>query len=340
MAPIAIPNVFAGNSPDAISKLDTDFSTIQSYINSREVTLGLLANRPAAGNAGAWFLATDTNGGTLYVDNGAVWTQAAVGVNATRSGEYTTHNLVGANNTATPNTKYDLTSADLVQLRNPTDGTIIVKTAVGLLTCDLTVAQAVNGRDTAGALATGAFVHFYYIVKADGTGLGTLGSATAPPTGPALPTGYTHWAYAAAVQNAAGPALVKTNVLGGTMYYQARVLVLNGGASVVEAAVSLTTAIPPNALAYQVSGRIFGTSTAAGNLNVTGDLRFITGLIAQQHSIVSNGVAIASVDVNSWGSTWLPNIGQSLIYIMAIAFGTSPGLDIYVTAYRIPNGGE
>ncbi|SRR6266404_1054128 len=76
---LAIPNVFLGNSPSAISKLDADLSTIASYINAREVTIGLLANRPAAGNAGAWFLATDVAGGALYVDNGAVWTQASTG---------------------------------------------------------------------------------------------------------------------------------------------------------------------------------------------------------------------------------------------------------------------
>ena len=36
------------------------------------VEAGTIANRPAAGNAGAWYLATD-EGPTLYRDNGATW---------------------------------------------------------------------------------------------------------------------------------------------------------------------------------------------------------------------------------------------------------------------------
>src|SRR5216684_7174701 len=58
---LAIPTVFAGHSPQAVSTLDTDLTTIANYVNVREVTLGALSARPAAGNPGAWFVATDTN---------------------------------------------------------------------------------------------------------------------------------------------------------------------------------------------------------------------------------------------------------------------------------------
>lgn len=42
---------------------------------------GTLAARPAASLAGRLYLATDTNGGTLYRDDGAAWTQVAGDVN-------------------------------------------------------------------------------------------------------------------------------------------------------------------------------------------------------------------------------------------------------------------
>lgn len=81
---LIVPNVFQtqnGNVP--ASKLDDNFSTIDSYVNAREVAVGLIAARPVASTAGRWFLATDVNGGTLYVDTGTAWVQAAFGVTAT-----------------------------------------------------------------------------------------------------------------------------------------------------------------------------------------------------------------------------------------------------------------
>lgn len=83
---LGIPNTFLGNSPDAISKLDQNFTTVAAYLNIREITVGALAARPAAGNPGAWYSATDVFGGTLYVDTGAVWVQVAAGVLAPTTG--------------------------------------------------------------------------------------------------------------------------------------------------------------------------------------------------------------------------------------------------------------
>lgn len=80
---LSVPNTFAsqsGNVPAA--QLDTNYSTIATYVNAREVTVGTIGARPAFGTAGRWYLATDVNGGTLYVDTGSAWTQAAAGVSA------------------------------------------------------------------------------------------------------------------------------------------------------------------------------------------------------------------------------------------------------------------
>jgi hypothetical protein len=80
---LAIPNTFA--TPPANAKrpgadLDLNFTNIAAYINVREITVDILANRPAAGIKGSWFAATDVQGGTLYADTGAAWVQVASGV--------------------------------------------------------------------------------------------------------------------------------------------------------------------------------------------------------------------------------------------------------------------
>lgn len=91
---LSIPFTFqtqSGNVP--ASELDTDYSTIATYVNAREITLGLFAARPAAGTAGRLYVATDISGGTLYEDNGSVWTQIAAGVTPSFSG-ITAHQVV------------------------------------------------------------------------------------------------------------------------------------------------------------------------------------------------------------------------------------------------------
>lgn len=83
---LSIPFTFgsaSGNVP--ASRLDTDYSTIATYVNAREVTVGLIGARPAAGTAGRWYLATDVSGGTLYVDTGTTWQQAGAAVTGTGS---------------------------------------------------------------------------------------------------------------------------------------------------------------------------------------------------------------------------------------------------------------
>ena len=81
---MTIPNSFqnqAGNVP--ASEIDDNFTAVRTYVNAREVAVGLIAARPAAGTPGRWFLATDVAGGTLYVDNGVTWDTAGAGANVT-----------------------------------------------------------------------------------------------------------------------------------------------------------------------------------------------------------------------------------------------------------------
>ena len=69
---LTIPNTLAAlTGAQPLSKVDANFTAISTYVNNRNPTSGLLAARPAAGNAGAIYYATDN--GTIYLDNGASW---------------------------------------------------------------------------------------------------------------------------------------------------------------------------------------------------------------------------------------------------------------------------
>src|SRR5215831_9314915 len=76
-----VPNQFTaqgGNVPT--SQLDADFTAVLTGVNNAFLT-GTLAARPAPSQPnGAYYFATDVNGGTLYRDNGSLWQQVAPSV--------------------------------------------------------------------------------------------------------------------------------------------------------------------------------------------------------------------------------------------------------------------
>lgn len=81
---LTVPNVIAslagGNQPASL--LDDNWNATSNYINVREITSGTFASRPSAaavGN-GAYFWATDINGGTAYFTTGGTWQQLAPGL--------------------------------------------------------------------------------------------------------------------------------------------------------------------------------------------------------------------------------------------------------------------
>jgi hypothetical protein len=268
---------------------------------------------------------------TLLAGAGIALTQSVGGITVAATGTtlssvnaYQVRNLVGQNDAVTPNTKYGY-SADAVVLRNPTDSTTVIRTNTGTLTNDTGLAgSAANGRDQAGAFVASTWLHFYFIWN--GTTLATLSSTVAPPTGPTLPTGYTHWAYAGAVFYNATPLLVRTRMRGAWEYYiDGRQTALSAGAATVETAVSLTTFIPPNALALKI-----GTQSTASSLTAT--LRIISGA-----DFMLLGQPNQTTPFNYGQSVELPNVSQQFFYLWSGASGT---LTIDVHALKLPNGGE
>jgi hypothetical protein len=91
----------------------------------------------------------------------------------------------GLRATAAIDTSTLAVTADYVRLRDPVAGTTVLRTSLSA-TLDLTTSgPAVNGRDQS-ANFSATWVHIYAIWS--GTTLGTIGSATAPPTGPTTNT--------------------------------------------------------------------------------------------------------------------------------------------------------
>lgn len=246
------------------------------------------------------------------------------------SGSYEVRGLVGANTAATPDTQYDL-AANLVQLRNPSDGSTVVRTSTGTLTNNIaTAGPAANGRDQAAAFGVSTWLHFYFIWN--GSTLATVSSTTAPPTGPALPSGYTSWAYAGAVYNSAAPILVKTRLRGAQAFYEVFQNALTTGNAVVETAISLATLVPSNCLSAQFQGRAF---VEVGTISTDTVLfRYITGQNFMQ--LAPSGSAALHTDTVSFE---MPVFGQQVFYL-SVTTGVPMTVSLDVQGYTMPNGGE
>lgn len=251
---------------------------------------------------------------------------------AVSSGTYGTRGFVGSNNSGTPNTQFDL-SADAVTLKSTNSTPSVTRFGTGSITNNVSLAgPAANGRDQAGAFSASSWIHFYFIWN--GTTLATLSSSVAPATGPTLPTGYTHWAYAGAVFFNGSSQLMSVRMRGAWAYYIARQSILSGGSATVETNISLTSVVPPNAVSVEFAHR---TQYSDTSVTVSGiDFRVISG-----STFVEFPITAAVSGVGFWASATFiaPNIGQNLIYLWAPATGTRSAT-AYVSGYSMPNGGE
>ncbi|CAG9172365.1 hypothetical protein CURE108131_23230 [Cupriavidus respiraculi] len=246
--------------------------------------------------------------------------------------------LLGSNNTATPNSKYDI-SAQGVVLRAPASGNLASVYSAATLTCDVAVAgPAANGRDQVGVFPPSTWLHLYYIWN--GTALATIASTVAPPTGPTLPSGYTHWAYIGALYFNAGSQLVKTRYRGACAHYYVSTGIVSSGSATTETPVSLATSVPPNALTVLVG--------AGGQMNTNGSGSAQTFLAVRVDSgLDSWTIPISTPLANATGlsgGTWeVPNVGQNLFYLWFSETNSANislrAASIGVFGYTVPNGG-
>lgn len=248
--------------------------------------------------------------------------------------------LVGANNAGTPTTQYDI-SADAVVARDSTGGTL-VKLATGTLTCNFaTAGPAANGRDQAGAFGASNWVYIYFIMKADGT-IASIASLNAPSTGPAaLPSGYTHWAFAGSVRWNGSSNIIQCRMRGNWNYYTVAQAALAGGSASVETTISTSAVVPPSgqSVAYRID--FLATSDGSGNLSADLAFRIIAGVnfhVASVGGILAIGPS-SQQRVGGAYQVTAPNIGQQFLYLTTLTLGSSTFLNVDVQGYSMPNGG-
>ena len=240
------------------------------------------------------------------------------------SGGYGSRGQASKNNSTTPDTQYDL-KADMVVLYKPSDQSTVVRNNPGTITNDIGVAGPVaNGRDQAGAYVADSWIHFYWIWN--GASLATVSSAIAPPTGPTLPSGYTHWSYAGAVRMNATSQLVKTFIQGSRAYTERANAYSGTPGAGAENTVNVAGMVPPNAVGIDLNWNARFPATANSGLT----FRFLTGI---------DHIEFRTVDATATrvaGSVSLPNVNQNVIFMKDSAHVTV--LD--VAGYTLPNGGE
>ncbi len=266
---------------------------------------------------------TGTVNATSFRGDGSQLTNLPGGGGGT--GDYGSRGQFSKNSTGAPDSQYEL-KADVVILSKPSDQSTVTRYNPGTITNNVGLAgPIVNGRDQSLGFSASSWVHFYWIWN--GTTLATVSSATPPPSGPTLPTGYTHWSYAGAVRFNATSQLVKTFIQG-SRAYAARAEVYNGSPSAgAEFSITVSGFVPPNAVGVELSwNAAFGATTNTGII-----FRFLTGIDHIEFRNVTN----ASTERFA-GSVSLPNVNQTVIFMK----DSSQTMVLDVAGYTLPNGGE
>lgn len=253
-------------------------------------------------------------------------------------GIYGVRNLNGSNNAGAPTTAYDF-SADAILLRNPTDGSFIVRSPTGALSNDTTVpGPTPNGSDQATAFANDSWIHLYAIWNPTSSVLATLSSLQSPPNGPSLPAGSTMWAYIGAIRKDSGGLLVLTFIRGTTAFYRFAPQVVTSASPAIntEDPVDLTAIIPPNALRVLVNaGAAYFNGATSGT---TLSFRVVSG----EPIGPLRGTVFAGSGAPITAQIALPNFNQQYLYLWNVDTPSAPTFvsDQWVSAYSMPNGGE
>lgn len=285
--------------------------------------------------------AGDLVGGKVYeaIYDGTQFQLLTQAATQTATGSYSVYGLVGINNAGTPNTKYDV-AADSVTLRSTNGTPSITRFGTGTITNDVGLAgPAANGRDQAGSFGASNWIHFYFIWN--GSTLATISSLVAPATGPTLPTGYTHWAYAGSVFFDVSSHLVVTRWKGCYATYDNEPAALVNGTATIETNIVVSSLIPPNALSYSCNFRQSPTGSAGGFAEIVTVFGVAAGLTFSQYPYRGyNGSVSSALGLGFSGSVPnIPNVGQILLYRNVNTTGTG-SLTVTVTGYKMPNGGE
>lgn len=199
------------------------------------------------------------------------------------------------------------------------------------ITCNITT-HGVNGRDQASAFPSDSWLYVYYIWN--GTTTALLASLTGLPTGPTLPSGYTHFALATIVRMT-GTSIRASYITGRYVGWGEKVEVSNDTAQVTtytETTCPYTEGMESTALELNLSG----TAPASdGSYNYTGVVSLqTTGDVLRVNFIVyrwgnTNGMA-------SRNTTLIPS--RPSYYRLHTRGGGSSTMTIQMCGYTVQNG--
>lgn len=251
--------------------------------------------------------------------------------------------LLGKNNSTTPNTQFDF-SALSVTCRNPTTGAAAVSTNTSTITTNVALAGPVaNGRDQAAAFTASQWIYFYFIWNPTTSTLATIASTALPPAGPALPAGYTHWAYIGAVYFGSGSTLALGNFKGSWFNYQTAQLVITNGSSTTLSATAIPSFVPLPSVSLEMELAIPNlviNSTAGGGYSLTCNISVEAGASTTMQ-IGLQGGGLGSTTFGAAGTAKrLANLSQGFNYQLLATIGTAQAVSISVCGYNNANGGE
>ena len=207
-------------------------------------------------------------------------------------------------------------TADEILLANSSGE--VVKHSTGSLTVDSAVA-GLNGRDQSGAFSSSQDLYVYWI--SDGTNLRGVLSDAPPATGPDLTTlgdfsGYTYWAYIAALIWNSSSNFIPARIRGNWVFYETQQNVLTNGTATIETSITISGFVPVQARSFQLI------------------------IDSEQPNSVTIRVVSGS-NFGSWDSTniqpttiLVPNISQTLFYLRGGATQT----DMEISGYTVSNG--
>lgn len=189
-----------------------------------------------------------------------------------------------------------------------------------------------NGCDVA---LTDGDVSFYTIWGAT-PGAAFICSNANPATGPALPSGFTHWGYLTTVKRSSGNFFYVA-IRGNKVIYANAASILSGGSSSAWATVSASAYVPSIATNMMLNGIFGGTTSSSGG----GALWFYLGW--NSTVLYSTLVNCAFASMANYGSMQaiLPNVNQTVWWCWADAGGAgnfaSSTFSINVMGFEVPN---
>ena len=198
-----------------------------------------------------------------------------------------------------------------------------------------------GGRDTAAVFAS-TYAHWYVIsTGANSTTPAGIVSTVPPPNGPTMPTNYSAWAYlGGSVYTSASTSVSADHAFrGNKAFYNTAVTPITAGVATVETAVSISSAVPSNALTYAIAGN--GNPVGSGgNIDLQLLIRNVTGNTVYNPRFGIYGGLGAVNQVIAWPLGVMTNTSsQQFFYLHVLTTGAiGNGTTITLPWYEMPNG--